>query len=438
MKNTNVYFVSLGCSRNLVDSEVMLSLLRKEGFSLTLDVKKADFFVINTCGFLKEARDEGVAVLKELFSNRKRGAKVVVTGCMVQSHLPLLKENFPNINFYLSSTHLEEIAAVLKSGLDGERIKFKSSFLENSALDRFITTPPHFAYLKVAEGCKKRCSYCLIPEIKGPLRSKTIQQVALEFRSLLEKGVFEVALVAQDLGDFGKDRGKKELVELIEELLRVGNDFWLRLLYVYPDEIDAALLDLFKDSRLVPYIDMPIQHVSDKILKRMRRTTSKERIIELVESLRKVPDMSIRTSLMVGFPGEEEADFVELLNFVEMYKLENVGIFKYSREERTDSFHLDNQLPEEVKEERYQRLAVAQEKIMHQKAKSLIGQTKEAILDGFHPDSNLLIKGRLKGQCLDVDPVIIVNDIAKVSSMGRPEKVIITASSGPDVIANVL
>jgi ribosomal protein S12 methylthiotransferase len=435
------HFTSLGCARNLVDSEVMIGILLKNGYEVAPDPAQADFLVVNTCGFLESSRQEGIDTIRELFSIKKADAKVIVAGCMVQKHSHELKENFSNIHYMLGSGDVEKILDAVKAGEAGEAVTAARSYLEWGEIPRTLSTPKHYAYLKIAEGCKKRCAFCIIPTIKGPLKSKTKEQVLKEFNALLSQDVFEVILIAQDLGDFGKDRKEKgALAELLREMLAVKKDFWIRLLYLYPDEIDQELISIIKsDPRICPYLDMPIQHINDEMLKAMHRTTSKEEILQIISSLRKeVPNVVIRTSLMVGFPGETEEQFQELVDFVKKVPLDNVGIFKFSLEKEAYAAKLPNHISEEVKEARFQKLAATQKKVVAKRNKAMIGKKLVAVVEGFHPESDMLLRARYSGQCPEIDGQIIINDGRKVTEFGKLYEVEITDSTDYDLIGAVL
>ncbi len=436
-----IHFTSLGCARNLVDSEVMIGFLLKAGYELTSSLEQADFLVVNTCGFLEASRQEALNILDELFREKKSKAKVIVTGCMVQKHNALLKERFPNIHYTLGSGDVEKILQAVQSDDQGDAVTNAKSYLEWGEVPRMLSTPKHYAYLKIAEGCMKRCSFCIIPAIKGPLKSKTIEQVLKEFKILLSQGVFEIILIAQDLGDFGKDRKEKNaLHELIREMLKVKNDFWIRFLYLYPDEIDAELIQLMKsDPRICPYLDMPIQHINDAMLKKMRRKTNKAQILSLIDTLRReIPSIVIRTSLMVGFPSETEEDFQELLQFVRLSKLNHVGVFRYSKEKESHSFTLDGHLPEEVKQKRYEILMQEQLKVVRKNHRKLIGRVFSGIVEGYHPDSPLLMRARYYGQCPDIDGQIILNEHDKVKAFSELYDIEITDIADYDLIGRVL
>lgn len=435
------HFTSLGCARNLVDSEVMIGILLKAGYEITPEPKEADFLVVNTCGFLESSRQEGIQTIQDLFDLKKQDAKVIVAGCMVQKHSGELKERFPQIHYMLGSGDVEKVLDAVKAGQQGEAVTSARSYLEWGEVPRTLSTPKHYAYLKIAEGCKKRCAFCIIPTIKGPLKSKSHEQVLKEFNALLSQGVFEVILIAQDLGDYGKDRKEKgALALLLREMLKIKKDFWIRLLYLYPDEIDDELIAIIKsDPRICPYLDMPIQHINNEMLKAMHRTTSKEEIIEILTKLRKeIPHVVVRTSLMVGFPGETDEQFQEMVDFVKKVPLDNVGIFKFSLEKEAYAAQLPNQISEEVKQTRFEKLAAAQQKRVRKRNQQMIGRKLIAVVEGFHPESNRLLRARYSGQCPEIDGQIIINDGRKVTDFGRLYEVEITDSTDYDLIGKVL
>ncbi len=435
------HFTSLGCARNLVDSEVMIGILLKAGFEITPSPEVADYLVVNTCGFLEASRKEGIDTIQELFHLKKEDAKVIVAGCMVQKHNAELKERFPKIHYMLGSGDVEKILDALKTEEAGESVTDAKSYLEWGEVPRTLSTPKHYAYLKIAEGCKKRCAFCIIPTIKGPLKSKTEDQVLKEFRALLSQGVFEVILIAQDLGDFGKDRKEKgALASLLKQMLKTKGDFWIRLLYLYPDEIDDELIEVIKsDSRICRYLDMPMQHINDEMLKAMHRKTSKKQILEILAKLRReIPDIVIRTSLMVGFPGETEAQFEELIDFVRFAKLDQVGIFQFSLEKEAYAAKLLGQISEEVKQARFERLAEEQKKVVRKKLKKWISQKMIGIVEGYHPDSKLLMRARFQGQCPEIDGQIIINDGEAIDAFGKLYEIEITGVADYDLVGRAL
>ncbi len=436
-----IHFTSLGCARNLVDSEVMLGILLKAGYEAVEQHEEADFLVVNTCGFLAAARQESCDAIQRLIDEKKPDAKVIVAGCMVQKFGEEIRNQFPGVHYFLGSGDMEKILEAVQTDVPGQTVSAAKSYLQWGEIPRQISTPKHYAYIKIAEGCAKQCAFCIIPKIKGPLRSKPVEQVLKEFRILLEHGTKEVILIAQDLGDFGKERREKEgLEQLLAEMLKMPNPFWLRLLYLYPDEITEGIIGLIeKDPRICRYLDMPIQHISDPILKAMRRKTSREQIIQTITSLRKrVPGIVIRTSLMVGFPGETDEQFEELLTFVRDYPLDNVGIFKFSLEEEAPAAKLAGQISEEVKEERYQRLCRTQEKVAKKLGKRYVGKRHTVLIEGYHPETQLLMRGRFYGQCPEIDGQVIINDGRKVTGFGEFYEVEITDAMGYDLIGKVI
>lgn len=436
-----IHFTSLGCARNLVDTEVMIGILLQAGYEATSVARDADYLVVNTCGFLAASRDESCQTIGQLLGEKKKSAKMIVAGCMVQKHKEEIQEKFPDIHYFLGSGDMDKILEAVRAAEPGEAVTSARSFLQQGEIPRFTSTPKHYAYLKIAEGCAKRCAFCIIPTIKGPLRSKAPEQILKEFNALLAQGVFEVILIAQDLGDYAKERNEVSGLEnLLQEMLKVEKDFWLRLLYLYPDEITDGLIALLKNNpRICPYLDMPIQHINDTILRSMRRKTSKEAIIATLQKLRReIPEITVRTSLMVGFPGETDAHFEELLAFVREHPLDNVGIFKFSAEKGASAAKFANQISEEIKEERYIRLVEAQMAQVERRNKRFVGKRLPVIVEGFHPESELLMRGRFSGQCPEIDGQVIINDGRKVTGFGKLYDVEITNSAGYDLIGSVI
>lgn len=438
-----IHFISLGCPRNLVDTEVMLGILLRAGYEVAEELGDADHIVINSCGFLEASRNETLDTVNQALQGRKESARLIVTGCMVQTHSAQLKEQYPTIDYLLGSGDVEGILEAVQSKDGNTLITNARSYLEAGEVPRKISTPKHYAYLKIAEGCRKKCAYCIIPTIKGPLKSKSTEQVLKEFNLLLNQGVKEVILIAQDLGDFAKDRGAKKvdgLIDLLKSILLIDKPFWLRLLYLYPDEITDDLIALMKsDPRICPYLDMPIQHVNNTMLKSMHRATSREQIITTIQKLKKeLPDVSIRTSLIVGFPGETEEQFQELGAFLQEYPLDNVGIFKFSREPGSHAYDLPDQIEESVKEERYQKLMKIQQKVLEKVNNRYKGKTISVVVEGYHPETNLLMRGRHRGQCPDIDGQVIINDGRKVKAFGEIYQVKITDIAGYDLVGSVI
>jgi ribosomal protein S12 methylthiotransferase len=421
----------------------MIGLLQKHGYGLTNTIGTADVIIINTCGFLEASRNESLEIIRHAIASKKTGAKVIVAGCFSQLQGPALEELRPQIHYFLGSGDIESVLAAVDSTEAGASVTNARSYLEQGDVPRTLSTPSHYAYLKIAEGCRKGCSYCIIPHIKGPLKSKPIDQVVHEFSALLSQGVFEIILIAQDLGDYLQDQGfsgSAGLVQLLQRLLRLPQDFRIRLLYLYPDEIDATLIDMMKsDRRILPYLDMPIQHINDDILRAMKRTTTKAQIIRTIEMLRHaLPSVGIRTSLIVGFPGESDAQFEELCEFIDTFALDNVGIFAYSREDLSQSATIPGHLPESVKQERCDRLGAVQYRHVQERHKALIGQRIPIIVDGYHPETKLLLVARRPHQCPEVDPVVLLNDFSCVSGFGTTYLAEITDVADYDLVGTAV
>ncbi|AAD18404.1 hypothetical protein CpB0258 [Chlamydia pneumoniae TW-183] len=442
ISKNKIHFISLGCSRNLVDSEVMLGILLKAGYESTNEIEDADYLILNTCAFLKSARDEAKDYLDHLIDVKKENAKIIVTGCMTSNHKDELKPWMSHIHYLLGSGDVENILSAIESRESGEKISAKS-YIEMGEVPRQLSTPKHYAYLKVAEGCRKRCAFCIIPSIKGKLRSKPLDQILKEFRILVNKSVKEIILIAQDLGDYGKDLStdrSSQLESLLHELLKEPGDYWLRMLYLYPDEVSDGIIDLMQSNpKLLPYVDIPLQHINDRILKQMRRTTSREQILGFLEKLRaKVPQVYIRSSVIVGFPGETQEEFQELADFIGEGWIDNLGIFLYSQEANTPAAELPDQIPEKVKESRLKILSQIQKRNVDKHNQKLIGEKIEAVIDNYHPETNLLLTARFYGQAPEVDPCIIVNEAKLVSHFGERCFIEITGTAGYDLVGRVV
>eukprot|EP00934_Nitzschia_sp_Nitz4_P001291 Nitzschia sp. Nitz4//scaffold40_size135432//98401//99762//NITZ4_003260-RA/size135432-processed-gene-0.75-mRNA-1//-1//CDS//3329551267//1291//frame0 len=433
----------------------MLGIAVQGGLEVTQDVEEADYVVVNTCGFLESAREESKAEIASLIQSKKSNSKMLVTGCMVNLHKDQILESYPQVDSVLGSGAIDKVLETIhelegknQQHIDGEtessrRKKNRRSFLEQGDTPRFLATPPHYAYLKIAEGCKKQCAFCIIPKIKGRLQSKRIPQLVEEFEAVLEHGAEEVILIAQDLGDYGKDiefaRARERaladdpsvvmegetpnLANLLKALLASTDDpnLWLRLLYLYPDEITPELLDVMEaDTRICRYLDMPIQHSHDDMLRAMRRKTSSAEIIGTIQMLReRLPGVHIRTSLMVGFPGETEEHFEHLLRFVEEMELDNVGVFTYSDESLAVSSKLANHVSEEVKQDRYHRLMMAQWEVVEKKNRARVENKEqlEVVVEGLDDEERIV--GRYYGQCPDIDGLVILEGNPSVYAGSR-------------------
>jgi len=408
--------ISLGCSKNLVDSEVMLGLLIENGFEITPDEKKADILIINTCAFIDDAREESMdAIVESIKSGRKRNRKLVVTGCLAQRYSDLLKKKFAGkIHAILGTGDFPEILLACKSALEGKhylRVSETSSYIYDHLTPRLQATPSHFAYIKIAEGCDNCCSYCVIPQIRGQFRSRPIESILAEVNSLVKSGVKEAILIAQDTTYYGKDLANgTDLTLLLKRLISSSDIPWIRILYAHPEHVNEEFIKLMaEEDRICSYIDLPVQHISDDILKRMGRMTTGTEIRRLIDKIRSIiPDITLRTSLMVGFPGETDEQFDELMKFVEDVRFDHLGVFAYSPEEGTKAWDMRQQVPDTIKQERVSQLAELHEQIADEKRRSLIGREKTVLIDQADEANNQGI-GRTQGQAPDIDDVVLVS-----------------------------
>lgn len=395
-----VNLVSLGCSKNLVDSEILLRQFQANGLAITENSKKADYIVINTCGFINDAKDESIQAILEAVDLKKSGRikKVVVMGCLSERYKSELEEEISEVDAYFGVTDyrgvLNELGLDLKKELLGERL---------------ITTPKHFAYLKISEGCDNPCSFCAIPLIRGKHISKPIEEIIREANYLSKQRIKELILIAQDSTYYGLDLyGKRDLARLLKELTKVNGIEWIRLLYAFPSKFPEDILDVIaEEEKICKYIDIPFQHISDKILKSMQRGISKRRTYELIELIRKkIPNVAIRTTLIVGYPQETETEFQELIDFVREVQFDRLGVFAYSQEESTQAFELGDSIPQEEKENRKNYLLSIQQKISHQKNQEKIGQRLKVIIDEQIERNTYL--GRTQWDTPEVDNSVIV------------------------------
>jgi ribosomal protein S12 methylthiotransferase len=408
--------ISLGCAKNLVDSEVMVSHLASHGYAMTSDPSQASLVLVNTCGFLESAVQEAIETILDLARYKVNGCckRLVVAGCMVQRYGKKLLNLMPEVDCFLGASHfyaLKNILEALEKGVSRRLWITAPRFLFQSELPRSRSTPFFTAYLKIAEGCSNRCTYCLIPRLRGPYRSRSVEDVLAEARRLAGEGVKEVNLIAQDTTAFGADRADPHaLVRLLERLDTVDGIAWIRLLYSYPDRVDTVLLETIGQSgKIVPYLDIPLQHSVPRILKAMGRATPYRDPHELIEIMRRhVPEIALRTSLIVGFPGETEADFQALLAFVEHAQFDYLGVFEFSPERGTHAAKLPYQTDPETKAERCSALLERQRSISRQRLTLRIGQIAPVLIEGFHPETELLLTGRLATQAPEVDGNVII------------------------------
>ena len=430
-----ILLISLGCDKNLADSEEMLGLLTAGGHEITDDETQADAIVINTCCFIKDAKEESVETILEMAEYKKTGSchALIVTGCMAQRYQKEIIEEVPEVDAVLGTTSYGDIVKALEEAVAGNHFEeFRDiDYLPDTGSKRVLTTGGHFGYLKIAEGCDKHCTYCIIPKLRGKFRSVPMERLIAQAEDMAEQGVKELILVAQETTVYGKDLyGKKSLHILLKKLCEIRGIRWIRILYCYPEEIYDELIETIRDEKKIcHYLDIPIQHASDRILKRMGRRTSKQELIDIVGKLRKeIPDIVLRTTLITGFPGETEEDHEELKEFVDEMEFDRLGVFTYSPEENTPAAEMADQVPEEVKEERRDELMELQQEISYDRGQDRIGQELLVMIEGKVADESAYI-GRTYGDAPKVDGYIFVQtgellmtgDFAKVRVTGALE-----------------
>lgn len=438
-----ILFVSLGCDKNLVDSEVMLGLLREKQYEITDDEQQADVVVINTCCFIHDAKEESINTILEM-TELKKTAKVkaiIVTGCLAERYKDEIRAEIPEVDAVLGTTSYEKICDAVEEALQGHitEVYDDVNYLPLADTKRVNTTGGYFSYLKIAEGCDKRCTYCIIPKVRGDYRSVPMEKLIEEAKSLAEGGVEELILVAQETTMYGKDLyGEKCLPKLLRQLCQISGLRWIRILYCYPEEITDELISVIKEEpKICKYLDMPIQHGSDRILKRMGRRTNKQEIMDIVGKLRQeIPEICLRTTLITGFPGETEEDHKELLEFVEQMRFDRLGVFTYSPEENTPAAEFENQLPEEIKEKRRNEIMERQQKIAFEAAEELLYQKIEVLIEGKLPEENVFI-GRTYRDAPNVDGYIFVNASHELMS-GEIVTVQVTDAKEYDLIGEVV
>lgn len=436
--------ISLGCAKNLVDSETMAAQLVREGYVLTSDPGAASLIVVNTCGFLQSAVEEAVETILEHARYKTDGAcdTLVAAGCMVQRYGKKLLALLPEVDLFLGVSHFQELAravAEIRLG-DARRLRIgRPGQALNCQGDRLLTAPAHSAYLKIADGCGNRCAYCLIPRLRGPYRSRSLEDVVTEAAELADRGVVELNVIAQDTTAFGQDRGQERaLIALIEELERLEGLKWVRILYAYPDRVDEPLLSAMRSAtKVVPYLDMPVQHCAPSVLKAMGRKGDVEGLGAKIHLIRRyIPEITLRTSLMVGFPGETEEDFELLLGFVDRAAFDHVGVFAFSLEPGARAARLPGQVEESEKVRRRTMLLEAQREVSRRRLSRFVGRRMEVLMEGFHPETDLLLQGRTAHQAPEVDGVVIIND--GIGGPGQIREVLITDSHEYDLVGSVL
>ncbi|HYD41836.1 MAG TPA: 30S ribosomal protein S12 methylthiotransferase RimO [Anaeromyxobacter sp.] len=438
---TPVYLHTLGCPKNRVDSEVMLGTFLEAGFRLVQDPAAAEVVVVNTCGFIESAKAESVDAIVELSELKQTGRckKLVVTGCLVQRHADELAKELPEVDHFLGTGAYADVARIVQDAQAKRLVVPDPEFVHSAATPRVNSLASHTAYLKIAEGCDNDCAFCIIPKLRGPQRSRPVDDLVAEAGALAAQGTVELSLVAQDLTAYGYDLpGKTRLHHLLPALCQVDGIRWIRLHYAYPRDVPEALLQVIADEpKIVKYLDMPLQHSSDRLLRTMRRGRDSAFLRELLGKMRaRVPGIALRTSLIVGLPGETEEDFQDLLRFVEEQRFEHLGVFEYSREEGTGAAELPDQVPDAVKRDRYARIMEVQREIARDHQQAMIGRRLEVLVEGRSEETEHLLVGRHAQQAPEIDGVTYVND-----GMAYPGELVtleVTDASDYDLVGRVV
>ena len=450
-----VYFVSLGCARNRVDTEHMIGIVEKAGFGVAPDPESADAVVVNTCSFIGDAKKESVDTVLQFCPARTAGRirSLVVTGCMPQRYSEELATEIPEVDHFLGTSDYTRVAELLRADLDRRPAKGRDAdarpdrqlvsavprFLARYDLPRVNTLHPGSAYLKISEGCDNQCAFCIIPQLRGAQRSRTVDDLVREAEGLAGQGVKELTLIAEDLTAWGSDLpGRPHLAEVLKGLSSVDGVRWIRCMYAYPRAFPRDLVRAFADlPRVLPYLDIPVQHGSNRVLKLMRRGRDQDRLRQILQGLRDaVPRMVLRTTVLVGFPGEEERDVDELLEFMTEMRFERLGCFKYSDEEDTPAHDLPGRVPAAVKRARWRKVMAHQKRISRAHNRALVGTTHEAIIEGLSPESDLVIQGRLWSQAPEVDGVTYVTSPEPLTA-GEIVRVRVTQAHDYDLAAEV-
>ena len=438
-----ILFISLGCDKNLVDTEVMLGMLASRGYEMTNDEQEADIIVINTCCFIHDAKEESIQNILEMAEYKKNGSAkaLIVTGCMAERYRQEILDEIPEVDEVLGTTAYDRILDAVDAALAGQHEVMTADLdaLPLPETKRLVTTGGHFAYLKIAEGCDKHCTYCIIPKIRGNFRSVPMERLLKEAQDLAEQGVKELILVAQETTLYGKDLyGEKSLPKLLRELCKISGIRWIRILYCYPEEITDELIQVMKEEpKICHYLDLPIQHANDTILKRMGRRTTKQELVHIVEKLRsEIPDICLRTTLITGFPGETQEQHEEVMEFIDTLEFDRLGAFTYSPEEDTPAATFEDQIDEEVKEDRQADIMELQQEIAFDKAEDMIGREVLVMIEGKVADENAYV-GRTYRDAPNVDGLIFINTDVELIS-GDFAKVKVTGALDYDLIGELM
>ncbi len=437
-----ILFVSLGCDKNLVDSEMMIGMLGEKGYTFTDDENEADIVVVNTCCFIGDAKEESINTLLSMAQLKEEGQlKVLVAaGCLAQRYKEEIQTEIPEVDVIIGTTAIDAIVSAVDEALAGQSHNHYEDINAKpvTGKKRAVTTGGHFAYLKIAEGCNKHCTYCIIPKVRGNFRSVPMESLVEEATKLAESGVKELILVAQETTLYGMDLyGEKSLPKLLHELAQISGIYWIRILYCYPEEITDELIEaIATEPKVCHYLDIPIQHASDNVLKRMGRRTNEEQLRQMVEKLReRIPDICLRTTLISGFPGETAADHEELYRFVNEMEFDRLGVFAYSQEEDTPAAIMENQVAEEVKEERRNELMELQQIIAFEKAQDMVGQVLTVMIEGKVADEDVYV-ARTYRDAPNVDGYLFLNTTASLMT-GDFVKVLVTDSNEYDLIGEM-
>lgn len=438
------HLISLGCAKNLVDSELMLGSMTENGWELSPVPEESDLLVINTCGFIQPAVEEAISEIFELVKVKEKApeTRIVVVGCLVQRYKEQLAEDLPEIDLFVGTEAAADLASIIDSLENGSlqsRVVLPDRFLMNSSMPRVLSTPPFRSLMKITEGCDNRCSYCMIPSIRGNLRSRPINDLVEEAVKLESYGVKELSLIAQDTTAYGNDLSVDvTIVQLLEQLLQVTSIPWFRLLYLYPSGVTDELLQVMADEpRVLPYFDIPFQHVNERVLRMMNRRYSTELLYNLIERARKlVPDIALRTTFLVGFPGETESEFLEIEQFLRKTKIDHVGVFPYANEEGSPSEHFPGQHSQEEKQRRCEYLLAVQAELSAQIQKKYIDRVEDVLVEGVSKETDLLLEGRTMYQAHDVDGCVYIND--GIASPGDIVQVKISDAQIYDLVGGIV
>jgi ribosomal protein S12 methylthiotransferase len=446
-----VGFISLGCPKNLVDSEVMMGQLKATGYQITADASEADTVVVNTCGFIDAAKKESIEAILEAAKLKFDGkaTRLVVAGCLVERYRDELKASLPEVDAFIGTSQINDILAVCDPQTDTRSLPVISlgnqsaTYLYDESTPRVLATPSHYAFIKIAEGCDRPCAFCFIPQMRGHFRSRRFGSIVAEAQQLAEEGVKELILVAQDSSRYGEDLGKQDaLAHLLRELSHTDSIEWVRVMYTYPTHISDAFLDvLAEEPKAVKYLDIPLQHASQKVLKLMKRGGNRASLEKLIKRVRdRVPGIAVRTTFITGFPGETEEDFAELLAFVKNVEFDRVGVFTYSDEEGTPAYDLLNKVDPKIAKQRRARLMKEQSRISRTRNKAKIGEVVQVIFEGESNESDLLWQGRMETQAPDIDGCVLINDAPEgfAPSPGEIVNVLIAEAHEFDLVGSIV